>query len=114
MPDRFANGDPSNDSHPDTHEKANRPDPGGRHGGDIRGIINHLDHIEALGATAIWSTPLCEDNDRQGSYHGYAQSDVYRIDPRHGTNEDYAQLAAELPQAGYEAHHGLRDEPLGT
>lgn len=96
MPDRFANGNPSNNSHPEMHEGVDRNNPGGRHGGDLRGIIGHLDYIKDLGATAIWSTPLCEDNDESGSYHGYAQSDVYRIDPRIGTNEEYAQLAAEL------------------
>ena len=100
MPDRFANGDPSNDSHPEMTEAADRDNPGGRHGGDIRGIIDHLDYIEELGATAIWSTPLCEDNDPKGSYHGYAQSDVYRIDPRHGTNEDYKELSESLHQRG--------------
>ena len=100
MPDRFANGDPSRDSHPETQEEVNREDAGGRHGGDLRGIIDHLDYIEGLGATAIWSTPLCEDNDQQGSYHGYAQSDVYRIDPRHGTNEEYAELAEGLHNRG--------------
>jgi glycosidase len=96
MPDRFANGDPSNDSQPGMTEKANRALPGGRHGGDIQGIIDNLDYIEGLGATAIWSTPLCEDNDSIYSYHTYAQSDVYRIDPRFGTNEDYKRLADEL------------------
>ena len=96
MPDRFANGDPSKDSHPETTELVNRADPGGRHGGDIRGIINHLDYIQSLGATAIWSTPMCEDNDARGSYHGYAQSDVYRIDPRIGSNDEYQELAEEL------------------
>ena len=100
MPDRFANGDPSRDSHPETQEEVNRDDTGGRHGGDLRGIIDHLDYIQGLGATAIWSTPLCEDNDLKGSYHGYAQSDVYRIDPRHGTNEEYAELADGLHQRG--------------
>ncbi|WP_124979392.1 glycoside hydrolase family 13 protein [Nonlabens xiamenensis] len=96
MPDRFANGDPSNDSDPDLTEKANRKIKGGRHGGDIQGIIDHLDYIDELGATAIWSTPLLEDNDAAYSYHTYAQSDVYRIDPRYGTNEDYQRLATEL------------------
>ncbi|MEN8789602.1 MAG: glycoside hydrolase family 13 protein [Flavobacteriaceae bacterium] len=100
MPDRFANGDPSRDSHPEMHENANRTEPGGRHGGDLRGIIDNLDYIEDLGATAIWSTPMCEDNDPQGSYHGYAQSDVYRIDPRIGTNGEYAELADNLHQRG--------------
>lgn len=96
MPDRFANGDPSNDSHRDVVEKVNREQQGGRHGGDIQGIIDHLDYIESLGATAIWSTPLNEDNDSTYSYHTYGQSDVYKIDPRYGTNEDYKRLGEEL------------------
>ena len=96
MPDRFANGNPKNDSTNDTQEKANRTLPGGRHGGDIQGIINNLDYISSLGATTVWSTPLCEDNDKAYSYHTYAQSDVYKIDPRYGTNEDYKKLATEL------------------
>lgn len=95
MPDRFANGNPSNDSHPSTTEKADRSKPGGRHGGDIEGMIKNLDYIKDLGATAIWSTPLCEDNDEAYSYHTYGQSDLYRIDPRYGTNEDYVRLVDE-------------------
>ena len=58
MPDRFANGNPENDSHKDVVEKANRKDKGGRHGGDIQGIINHLNYLNDLGVTALWSTPL--------------------------------------------------------
>jgi glycosidase len=96
MPDRFANGDPSNDTVDGLTEKANRDLKGGRHGGDIQGIIDHLDYVNGLGATAIWSTPLLEDNDEKYSYHTYAQSDLYKIDPRYGTNEDYKRLAAEL------------------
>ncbi|NJW51317.1 glycoside hydrolase family 13 protein [Salinimicrobium oceani] len=96
MPDRFANGNPANDSHPELQEKADRNNPGGRHGGDIEGIINNLDYLEDLGVTAIWSTPLLEDDDPRYSYHTYAQSDVYRIDPRYGTNEDYRRLANEM------------------
>jgi glycosidase len=96
MPDRFANGNPKNDSNDATVEKLNRDLPGGRHGGDIAGIIKNLDYISSLGATAIWSTPLCEDNDKAFSYHTYAQSDVYKIDPRYGTNEDYVRLASEM------------------
>ncbi len=87
---------PSNDSTDDTVEKANRDFKGGRHGGDIQGIIDHLDYVDELGATAIWSTPLLEDNDEKYSYHTYAQSDLYKIDPRYGTNEDYKHLADEL------------------
>ena len=98
MPDRFANGNPNNDNQKSLAEKADRNNSSGRHGGDIEGIIKHLDYIEELGATALWSTPLCEDNDPQGSYHGYAQSDVYRIDPRYGTNEDYLKLSSALHQ----------------
>ncbi|MGZ9674820.1 glycoside hydrolase family 13 protein [Flavobacterium sp. GNP001] len=96
MPDRFANGNKNNDSTADTKEKYNRDLPGGRHGGDIEGIIKNLDYIAATGATTLWSTPLCEDNDAKFSYHTYGQSDVYKIDPRYGTNQDYADLAAEL------------------
>ncbi|GGA70005.1 neopullulanase SusA [Flavobacterium palustre] len=96
MPDRFANGNPKNDSQKTLTEKANRNNPSGRHGGDIAGIIQNLDYIKELGATALWSTPLCEDNDAQGSYHGYGQSDVYQIDSRYGTNEDYLKLSSEL------------------
>ncbi|MEP0674279.1 MAG: alpha-amylase family glycosyl hydrolase [Nonlabens ulvanivorans] len=96
MPDRFANGDPSNDSTDDTVEKVNRDFKGGRHGGDIQGVIDHLDYIDNLGATALWSTPLLEDNDEKYSYHTYAQSDLYKIDPRYGSNEDYKRLGDEL------------------
>ncbi|GAA4272611.1 glycoside hydrolase family 13 protein [Aquimarina gracilis] len=96
MPDRFANGDPNNDSHPETVEKADRSNPGGRHGGDIQGVIDHLDYLKNLGATALWSTPLLEDNEPVYSYHTYAQSDLYKIDPRYGTNEDYKRLATEM------------------
>ncbi len=100
MPDRFANGNPDNDSSKSTSEKSNRTNPGGRHGGDIEGIINNLDYIKELGATALWPTPLCEDNDEGYSYHGYGQSDVYKMDPRYGTNEDYVRLSAELHKRG--------------
>lgn len=96
MPDRFANGNPKNDSDPSLVEKVNRSIPGGRHGGDIEGIIKNLDYISSLGATAIWNTPLNEDNDKEHSYHTYAQSDVYKIDARYGTNEDYVRLSNEM------------------
>ena len=102
MPDRFANGDPTNDSTPDTAEKADRSGFFGRHGGDLQGIINHLDYISDLGATAIWCTPVLLDNEPAGSYHGYACSDYYRIDPRFGTNELYREFVDK-------AHaHGLK------
>lgn len=100
MPDRFANGDTNNDSHKSLNEKANRNLPGGRHGGDIQGIIKQLDYIKSLGATAIWSTPMCEDNDETYSYHTYGQSDVYNIDARYGSNEEYKQLSEEMHKRG--------------
>jgi glycosidase len=96
MPDRFANGNPANDSHKETVEKLNRDFDGGRHGGDIEGIIKHIDYLKDLGITTIWSTPLLEDNEPRYSYHTYAQSDYYKIDPRYGTNLDYQKLATEL------------------
>ncbi len=98
MPDRFANGNPENDSSAEMQEKADRSKQGGRHGGDIQGVIDHLDYLKKLGITALWSTPLLADDDAGYSYHTYAQSDVYKIDPRYGSNEDYKRLANELHQ----------------
>lgn len=96
MPDRFANGDEKNNSSPNLIEKVNRSLPNGRHGGDLRGIINNLDYIQNLGATSIWLTPVNEDNEKVYSYHGYAQTDLYKIDERYGTNEEYRELSREL------------------
>lgn len=102
MPDRFANGDPANDQHPAMLEKPDRSNPSGRHGGDIKGIESNLPYIKDLGVTAIWINPLLENNQPQYSYHGYAISDFYKIDPRFGTNDDYVKLVKE-------AHnHGLK------
>ncbi|GAA4031636.1 glycoside hydrolase family 13 protein [Flavobacterium cheonhonense] len=100
MSDRFTNGNPNNDNNDKLTEKANRSNKDGRHGGDIEGIIKNLDYIQSLGATAVWPTPLCEDNDERGSYHTYGQSDVYKIDARFGTNEDYVRMSAELHKRG--------------
>lgn len=100
MPDRFANGDESNDSKKELIDKANRSIPDGRHGGDLRGIINNLDYLQNLGATAVWLTPVNEDNEKQHSYHGYAQTDLYKIDGRYGSNEDYRELSQKLNQRG--------------
>ncbi len=100
MPDRFANGDVSNDSQPNLIEKANRNLPSGRHGGDLRGIINNLDYLQNLGATALWLTPANEDNEQKTSYHGYAQTDLYKIDGRYGTNAEYLELSQKLQKRG--------------
>lgn len=98
MPDRFANGNPENDSSPELQEEADRSKQGGRHGGDIQGVIDHLDYLDELGVTALWSTPLLEDDDPQYSYHTYAISNAYEIDARYGSNEDYKRLADEMHQ----------------
>ncbi|MBE6240972.1 MAG: alpha-amylase [Bacteroidales bacterium] len=100
MPDRFANGDASNDSTENTTEDADRENPHGRHGGDIQGVIDHLDYISDLGATYIWTTPFLEDNDPRGSYHGYAASDYYHIDSRFGSNELYKTLVDKAREKG--------------
>ena len=118
MPDRFSSAFMDNDEQwqggeyfdgsarpwrvPETPDEVNRADAVARHGGDIQGIMNHLDYIAGLGATAIWCTPLLLDNQPQESYHGYACADYYHIDPRFGDNELYKKFVEE-------AHaHGLK------
>jgi len=100
MPDRFANGDTTNDNVESQPDKANRKDLSGRHGGDLKGMMEHLDYIKELGATAIWSTPLLENNYTKGTYHGYAISDYYKIDQRFGNNDDYANFVSASHQKG--------------
>jgi neopullulanase len=100
MPDRFANGDTANDNMPGMKEKAAWKNPASRHGGDIKGISDHLSYISGLGATAIWNTPLLENNQPGYSYHGYAITDFYKIDPRFGSNDDYRKLAQQCHSAG--------------
>ena len=100
MSDRFVDGDASNNSTPDTREKADKKNPNGRFGGDIQGIINSLDHIEKLGCTAIWPTPMLGDDEAAWSYHGYACSDYYHIDPRYGSNSLYAQMVQAAHKKG--------------
>lgn len=92
MSDRFVDGDESNNTLKQTQEAANKANIHGRWGGDIQGIINSLDHISELGATAIWPTPLLLDDEATWSYHGYACSDYYHIDPRFGSNDLYREF----------------------
>lgn len=99
-PDRFANGSIENDEVADLKEGKNRSIEYGRHGGDIRGIINHLDYIEEMGFTAIWLNPVLENDQPQWSYHGYATTDYYRVDPRFGSNEEYLELAEKAQSRG--------------
>ncbi len=100
MPDRFADGDPSIDTVAAMQEPADRSAFFGRHGGDLQGMIDHLDYIASLGMTAVWSTPLLVDNEPQESYHGYACGDYYRIDPRFGTNDLYREFVAKAHEKG--------------
>lgn len=101
MPDRFANGDYSNDSYSDMRQEGiNRNKMYFRHGGDLQGIINHLDYIKDLGASAIWLTPVLENDQPYASYHGYAITDLYKIDKRFGTNELYKEFVKTCHQKG--------------
>lgn len=99
-PDRFANGDLTNDQVEDMREGPNRQNPGGRHGGDIEGIRQHLKYLADMGFTALWPNPLLENNMDRYSYHGYAITDFYKIDPRFGSNESFRTLAKEANDKG--------------
>lgn len=101
VPDRFANGDESNDVVPGLKEnKVDRGNDGGRHGGDIKGITGHLDYIASMGFTAIWPTPLLENDMAHHSYHGYSITNHYKVDPRFGTLDDYKMLSAKAKEKG--------------
>ena len=101
MPDRFANGNPQNDIIPGMLEnKTNRNGQYARHGGDLKGIENHLDYLEDLGVTAIWLNPTQENDMPEGSYHGYAITDYYQVDRRYGTNEDFLRLVEKAHSKG--------------
>lgn len=95
-PDRFANGDPSNDTLEGA--RVDRSRSGGRHGGDIRGVTDHLDYISNLGVTAIWLNPVQKNS--ANSYHGYAISDFYAVDPRFGTMDDYVEMIDKAHEMG--------------
>lgn len=99
-PDRFANGDSNNDNISGYKETANRSNKGGRHGGDIKGLRDHLDYFKEIGYTAIWLNPLLENDMEEYSYHGYSTTDFYKVDPRFGTNEEYQALANEARAKG--------------
>jgi neopullulanase len=101
VPDRFANGDYSNDSVRGMREtKVDRDFEGARHGGDIRGIIDHIDYIHDMGFTAVWPTPVLENDMAKYSYHGYSITNHYKVDPRLGNLNDYKELSAKLRQKG--------------
>lgn len=102
MPDRFASG---GKKHPGEKSLKNqsavdRSNPNARHGGDLKGIADHIGYIDSLGVTAVWLNPVLENDMPRGSYHGYATTDYYRVDPRFGTNEEYARLTDTLHRKG--------------
>ncbi|MGB1448315.1 MAG: glycoside hydrolase family 13 protein [Flavobacteriaceae bacterium] len=100
-PDRFANANPKNDTFPTLAEKRlDRKDDYARHGGDIQGIIDHLEYIDEMGFTALWSSPLLINDMPEQSYHGYAITDLYQVDPRFGTLEEYKSLAVAAHKKG--------------
>jgi glycosidase len=101
MPDRFANGDPTNDQLPMRMPyEVDRNNPNARHGGDLKGISDHLDYLHNLGVTAIWLNPVLENDMEGGSYHGYATTNYYRVDPRFGSNDEYVKLIEDTHAKG--------------
>lgn len=114
MPDRFANGNPANDTVPGLGDPVDRSAPGGRHGGDLQGVIDRLDYIAGMGFTAIWMTPVLENRQPAYSYHGYAATDLYRVDPRLGTLDDYRRLAQDARRRGIGIVHDAVPNHIGS
>ena len=100
MPDRFADGDRSNDEPVPGMSTYDRSKSRGYHGGDLRGITEHLDYLQELGVTTVWTTPVVANNPKGGDYHGYGATDLYAIDPHLGTIAEYRALADGLHQRG--------------
>jgi neopullulanase len=115
MPDRFANGDKKNDIINGMNDVRLKRDSGFvRHGGDLRGVINHLDYLDNLGVTALWLTPVFENNQPYESYHGYAFTDHYKIDARLGTNAEYGELVDKAHAKGLKIVMDLVHNHIGN
>ena len=132
MPDRFASSDQTNDTGysklagpyddgsgrewtvPPTPDRVDRNDPVARHGGDLQGMMDHLDYVAELGATAVWNTPLLLDNQERESYHGYACADYYHIDPRFGDNELYRTWVGKAHEKGVKVIMDVVTNHCGT
>ncbi|GGF03661.1 glycoside hydrolase family 13 protein [Hymenobacter cavernae] len=115
MPDRFANGDPKNDVVKGTRvNHIARDSMYARHGGDLKGIENHFDYLKSLGVTAIWPTPVVENDMPKASYHGYAVTDYYNVDPRFGSNEGYVQFVQKAHQQGLKVIHDVVLNHMGS
>jgi len=99
-PDRFANGNPANDSIEGMADTVDRSDKDGRHGGDIKGIRDRLQYIQDMGFTAIWLNPVLENDVPAVSYHGYGATDFYRVDARYGSNKEYRDLVKTARSMG--------------
>src|SRR5208282_4651436 len=100
MTDRFADGNAANDSPASDPGDFDRNKPRGWHGGDFVGIEQHLDYLQSLGVTALWTTPVYDNGAMPESYHGYAATNLYAVDPHFGTLEDYKHLSAALHARG--------------
>jgi len=115
MPDRFSNGDKSNDKVKGLREQTlNRDAMYSRHGGDIQGVINHFDYLKELGVTTVWMTPEIENDMMHASYHGYAATDHYKIDPRYGTNELYKTYVDKAHATGLKVIKDIVHNHMGT
>ena len=115
MPDRFSNGDPSNDVVKGMRETGlDRNEMYARHGGDIQGLMNHLDYLKELGVTTVWMTPEIENDEPHASYHGYAVTSHYKTDPRYGTNELYKEYVAKCHSMGLKVIKDLVHNHAGT
>lgn len=115
MPDRFANGDPTNDVVKGMRETGlHRDSMYSRHGGDIQGVMDHLDYLKDLGVTTIWMTPEVENDEPHASYHGYAVTDHYKTDPRYGTNALYKAYVEKCHSMGLKVIKDLVHNHAGT
>ena len=116
MPDRFANADPGNDEIAGMLEGVDRQDPNARQGGDFEGVRRHLDYIADLGMTAIWFTPVFENDmtPEYGAYHGYAATDMYRVDRRFGTNTEFAALVEACHARGLKVIMDMIHNHIGS
>ncbi|MDX1571684.1 MAG: alpha-amylase family glycosyl hydrolase, partial [Xanthomonadales bacterium] len=124
MPDRFANGNPDNDTVDGLGDPHDRSEPYGRHGGDLQGIIDHLDYLQEMGFTQLWLNPVVANAMPAFSYHGYAATDFYQVDPRLGDNDLYLELSARARERGIgliqdvvlnhvgRAHYWVEDPPF--
>jgi len=115
MPDRFSNGDESNDRIPGMRDQSlNRDSIFLRHGGDMQGIINHLDYLQNLGVTTLWMTPVIENDMPNRTEHGYAFTNHYKIEPRFGGETAYLKLSDELHHRGMKLIQDKSTVPIAT